>query len=335
MDLVTGATGIVGAHLVSALLASGRSVRAIARDPKKIAHLHQVLAHYGLQEHDISERLELVNVDILDVSAVNECVIGIEHLYHSAAMVSFTPHEKDLMWKVNVDGTGNLINASIATNVKRFCHVSSVASIGRDPNGEMSTENSPFEDAPHVSPYSHTKYHAELEIFRGIAEGLDAFMVNPSVIIGPGLVGQSSMAMVDKVRNGISFYPSGTAAIVDARDVAQALISGSEKARTGERYLLVGEHLPYKELFKTIAEISGTRPAKRVLPHWLLNIAWRLEATRTFFFRSHPFITKHTAHSACSHYRYDNTKAKTELGVEFRTVQKAVENAIKFRNLSA
>ncbi len=166
---------------------------------------------------------------------VLQAVTDIEYVYHTAAMVSFAPHEKEQMWKVNVEGTANLVNAANQQGVKRFCHVSSVAAIGRDPDGELSTEKTEFEEGPQVSPYSYTKYYAELEVQRGIAEGLDGFMVNPSVIVGPGLEDQSSMALIDKVSRGTGFYPSGTAAIVDARDVAEALVVGSTQAKTEKR----------------------------------------------------------------------------------------------------
>jgi len=332
MDLVTGATGIVGAHVVCELLQEGRSVRAIARGHKKTEHLHQVLSHYGLAREQYADRLELIDADILNVSDVSSMVQGIEYLYHAAAMVSFAPHEKELMWKVNVEGTANLVNAASQHGVKRFCHVSSVASIGRHPGGELSNESTLFEEAAHVSPYSYTKYYAELEIHRGIAEGLDAFMVNPSVIIGPGLKDQSSMALVDKVSRGTGFYPIGGAAIVDARDVAHTLIVGSTQAEQGERYLLVGEHTPYKDLFARIAKAAGIKAPTRKISPMILRLAARVESVRNFFFKSTPLVTKYTAHSASSHYRYDNSKAQHELGITFIGIDEALRNALAFRN---
>ena len=332
MDLVTGATGIVGAHVVCELLQQGRSVRAIARSGPKIKHLYSVLNHYGLAESDYTNRLELIDIDIRNVDEVSDAVKDIEYVYHTAALVSFAPHEKNLMWQVNVEGTANMVNAANQNGVKRFCHVSSVAAIGRHPRGEHSTESSPFEEAPHISPYSYTKYYAELEIQRGIAEGLDGFMVNPSVIVGPGLKGQSSMALIDTVSQGTRFYPGGTAAIVDARDVAHALIVGTTKAQTGHRYLLVGEHAPYKELFAQIAQIAGVKAASWQVSPMLLRMAAYIETARNFLFKSKPLVTKYTAHSACSHYRYDNAKAQSELGIHFRGIEEAITNALAFRD---
>lgn len=330
MNLVSGATGIVGAHIVHDLLRRDEHVRAIVRGEEKFLHLRRVLDHYDL-EADRTRLLEVVDVDVLDVSGVRDIMSGVSAVFHAAAMVSFTPHEKDLMWRVNVEGTSNMLNAALEAGVERFCHVSSVASIGRDPEGIPSTEESVFEDAPHVSPYSYTKYHAELEVFRAIAEGLDAFMVNPSIIIGPGRENESSMAMVDKVRQGINYYPSGTAAIVDARDVSQALLLGREKARTGHRFLLVGEHIAYKQLFELISSTAGVAPPQKVIPKWVLDIAAGFESVRSFLFKSKPMVTKYTAHSACSHYHYDNSKAVNELGLSFRGAEEAINNAMAFR----
>jgi len=139
------------------------------------------------------------------------------------------------------------------------------------------------------------------------------------------------MALFDRVSKGTGFYPSGTAAIVDARDVAKALVLGVDKAPTGERFLLVGGHLKYKELFAGIARQAGVSAPKSQVPRWVLALAWRIESVRNFFFKSQPLVTRYTVHSACSDYNYDNTKARTVLGMEFIGVRDSIENAMAFR----
>ena len=246
-------------------------------------------------------------------------------MYHAAAMVSFAPRDRRMLMHVNAEGTANLVNAALERGVQRLCHVSSTAAIGSAPPGVLRHEGLPWAPDAHTSPYALSKYQAELEVYRGIAEGLDAVIVNPCVVIGPGAPGRSSMAMVERVRKGIELYPLGSNAAVDARDVASCMLALMEQGGSGERYLLVGANISYRELFTTLSQAFGTKPPTRVLRAWMLGLAWRLERVRALF-GARPLVTRHTAHSATIRRSYSNTKVQALLGHQFHSVQEMAAN---------
>jgi dihydroflavonol-4-reductase len=194
----------------------------------------------------------------------------------------------------------------------------------------MANEDSEWQRDKHTSPYAVSKAEAELEVQRGIAEGLDAVIVNPCIVLGIGSPGRSSMTMVEHVRKGTRFFPPGSNSVVDARDVAAFSIALMDKGATGERHLLVGENLSYERLFTVITEGAG-RPAPRYrIQPWMLELAWRLERVRTLF-GGRPFITRHTAHSAVTPRSYDAGKAMRITGMRFRNASEAVKEVLSYR----
>lgn len=329
MDLVTGSTGIVGAHVLDALLAQGREVRALLRAGTDTAIVRRILRHYHADGDARFQRIQWAEGDLFDVGALHGAMQGTEHVYHCAALVSFDPRDARKLHEVNVQGTANVVDAALETGVRRLCHVSSTATIGAPPDGQAADESLPFMQDRRSSGYAITKAVAELEVHRGIAEGLEAVLVNPCVVIGPGAPGRSSMTMVERIRKGSRFFPQGGNAVVDARDVASAMTRLITEGACGERYLLVGENLPYQRLFTLIAGSNG-KPAPTVpLPRWALELGWRAEALRTLF-GGRPLITRHTARTGSKDRRYDGSKAEQALGMRFRRAEEAVANVAAF-----
>lgn len=332
MQLVTGATGIVGSHVLLACAERG-AVRALARQGSDRSIVERIFRHYqGSRADQLLSLVEWAEGDILDTDALNEAMRGVRQVYHTAAVVSFAPGDVRTMQKVNVVGTANVVNAALDHGVQRLCHVSSTAAIGEEAPGVARTERSPWEPNAHTSAYSRTKHAAELEVYRGIAEGLDAVLVNPCVILGPGLAGRSSNTLLERLRKGTSFYPPGSNAVVDARDVAHCMLSLMEQGGTGERYLLVGENLSYQRLFTLGGQAFGHKPPSRRLRPWMLNLAWRMEAVRSAITGSRPFITRATANTALNQREYDAGKVRALVGHRFHTAQEAVENVRAFLN---
>ncbi|HRD51773.1 MAG TPA: NAD-dependent epimerase/dehydratase family protein [Flavobacteriales bacterium] len=328
MNLVTGGTGIVGAHVLLELLRAGDSVRALYREGSDRSIVQRIFRHYGHRE--LSDRIEWIEGDVMDVSALADAMHGVDRVYHAAALVSFDPRKGDAMLRSNVQGTANVVNAALEAGVKRLCHVSSTAAIGTPAPGIMGDEALPWSDHKRVSDYSRSKHWAELEVQRGIAEGLEAVIVNPSVVIGPGQWGRSSMTIVDRLRKGTRWYTAGTNAFVDARDVAACMITLMDKGITGERYLLVGENAGYKRLFELLASAFGhPLPRKEVRP-WMLDLAWRAERLRGWLTGASPMVTKATAASSLNKRAYSNAKVKALLGHQFRTLEESVANVVSF-----
>jgi len=331
MHLVTGATGIVGTHVLLECAVRG-PVRAIHRRSSDRSIVERVFRFYRPDADELLARIEWVEADLLDVDGLRTAMQGIGYVFHAAAMVSFAPGDADTMHGVNVTGTANVVNAALECGVKRLCHVSSTAAIGEEPPGVPRTESSAWHSDEHTSAYSLSKYAAEMEVFRGIAEGLEAVFVNPCVVIGPGVDGRSSMTLVERLRRGTRFYPPGTNAVVDARDVAACMLALADRSKSGERYLLVGENISYQRLFLLLSEAFHQAAPNRPLRPWMLQLAWRLEKLRTIFTRSRPFITKATVHSALNQRSYSAAKVEDLLGYRFRDATDAVANVAAFVN---
>jgi nucleoside-diphosphate-sugar epimerase len=327
MDLVTGATGIVGAHVLLECARKG-PVRAIHRAHGDRSIVERIFRHYG-DEGQLS-RVQWQQADVEDVDALSDAMLGIRYVYHAAAIVSFDPRDATAMHRVNVRGTARVVNTALAQGVERLCHVSSTAAIGAAAAGLLRNEELPWAATKRTSAYAMSKYAAELEVQRGIAEGLDAVIVNPCVVLGPGIPGRSSMTLVERLRKGTKWYPPGSNAVVDARDVAACMVRSIERGGSGERYLLVGENIRYQALFGLMAQAFEQPIPDRAIRPWMLQLGWRLEKVRSTLLGSVPLLTAATAHSALIERGYDASKARKELAFEFRSAKDAVENVARF-----
>ncbi|MBP9080993.1 MAG: NAD-dependent epimerase/dehydratase family protein [Flavobacteriales bacterium] len=329
MDFVTGGTGIVGAHVIDALLQRGREVRALLREGSDASIVKRILMHYHADGAARFRRIQWAEGDLFDVDLLREAMQGVQHVYHCAALVSFDPRDGRELQAINATGTGHVVDAALEAGVERLCQVSSTATIGGGMDGGTGDETKPFVADRHTSGYALSKAWAELEVHRGIAEGLEAVLVNPCVVIGPGIAGRSSMTMVERIRKGTRFFPAGSNAVVDARDVATAMTRLITEGATGERYLLIGENLPYRKLFTLIAASAGRPAPSLLLPKWALELGWRAEALRTLF-GGRPLITRNTAGTASRERCYDGKKAEVLLGLRFRAAEEAVHNVAAF-----
>ncbi len=329
MELVTGATGIVGTHLLFELAQRGEVV-AIYREGTDRTIVEKVFRHYSSDASSLLARIHWREADITDMDALSEAMTGITHVYHTAAVVSFDPKDRGAMDRVNIGGTANVVNGALAAGVKRICQVSSIAAIGRASAGVERTETTPWEAEKHTSAYALSKYEAEMEIYRGIAEGVEAVIVNPCIILGPGASGRSSITLVERLRKGTRFYPPGTNAVVDARDVATCMVQLMEKGGNGERYILVGENLPYHRLFKLITSAFGKPEPTMALQPWMLGLGWRFERIRSLLTGSNPLITQATVASSLLSRSYSSVKVKALLGHPFRTAEEAINNVVKY-----
>lgn len=328
MDLVTGGTGIVGAHLLLELLRAGRPVRALHRPSTDRVIVRSIFRHYGHEA--LFERIEWAEGDILDVVALADAMTGAERVFHAAAQVTFDPRRAQELYAVNTRGTAHVVDAALEAGVRRLVHVSSTSAIGKGAPGSIRHEGLAWTDAKDISHYSRSKHLAEMEVARGVAEGLDAVIVNPGVIIGPGLAGRSSMMLMERLRRGTRWYPTGTNAFVDARDVAACMVGLMERGLTGERYLLVGANAGYRELFDLVSRAMGQPLPDRRLRPWMLELAWRAERLRTLVTGGSPLVTRTTAATSMGQRAYSAAKVEALLGHRFRSLEEAVSNTVSF-----
>ena len=215
MDLVTGATGIVGMPVVVKLLSQGQTVRALHRPTSDRA---RVEAAVRTANPESLSRLEWVEGDLTDQASLEDALEGVTRVFHCAALVSFHADDRDALRRINAEGTANLVNAMLHCQTSRLIHVSSVAALGRKA-GQPTDESTLFEEQPGTSAYARSKHRAEMEAFRGAVEGLPGgvVVVNPTVILGPGDYRRSSSALFRVLDRGLSWYPTGSGGYVGCR----------------------------------------------------------------------------------------------------------------------
>lgn len=326
--LVTGGTGLIGNHLLLNLVKSGEKVRAIKRENSNLNPVKNVFAHYGFSE--LFEKIEWVEGDITDIISIEDALDGVTHVYHAAALVSFNPSDKERLYQMNIEGTANVVNACIEKGVKKLCYVSSTAAIGKSKNGKIANEKNDWDEAEVTSNYAISKHYAENEVWRGIAEGLPAVMVNPCVIMGPGDISRSSGTLFGTVKKGLKFYTSGTNAFVDVRDVSDAMVLLMNSEIESERFLLIGENLSFKSLFEKIANSLGVKPPTVLAKGFMVELAWRIEKVKSWITGKAPVVTSESAKSAVSNNQFSNQKMIDATGFKFRTIDEAVANAGAF-----
>jgi nucleoside-diphosphate-sugar epimerase len=271
---LTGATGLVGRWVLTELLAQGVRVRLIARPEAARAELQEFLAVRGWGGAEAAGQIHWQTASLEDGASLEDAVRGCHRVIHCAAWVSFHHRDAAKMYRINREGTGHLVNAMLHEGVLELVHVSSVAALGRSPEG-VTDEESPFEDGPGVSHYARSKFGAELEAWRGQEEGLRVVVLNPGVILGAGDFGRSSAALFDRVHRGLPFYPLGSNGYVAVQDVARAAHLLPASGAWGERFILVSEQVPHRTVLNQLAHALG-RPAPRyALPPWLAGALWR------------------------------------------------------------
>jgi dihydroflavonol-4-reductase len=313
MNLVTGATGIVGLRIVYDLLKRNERVRALKRSSSDMAFAEKVLRFYGAADADLTN-IDWFEGDLLDLFSLEKALEGVNTVYHCAALVSYDPKDEPKLFQVNEGGTKNLVNVCLTSGVETICHISSVAALGVEKEGPT-TEESHWQRDENRSVYGLTKFIAEREVWRAGAEGLNVVVVNPSIILGPSKPDQSSGMLVSMLRKGSKYYPSGGVGLVDVRDVSKACIQAMEQEKFGERYLLNSQNLSFQELLTKAAVTFGNEPPKSKLPNFLLELAWRLGVIgRLFGIKP---ISKETAQSAQRTANYNSSKANNDLGVKF------------------
>ncbi|MCB0843775.1 MAG: NAD-dependent epimerase/dehydratase family protein [Bacteroidetes bacterium] len=313
MILITGATGFLGQHLVDEFLASGYEVRVLVRNAAE-------------RNLPWGKLVEVIDGDILDVLSLGKAVNGVDAVVHSAAMVSFWPKKREELMKVNVEGTANVVNACLDEGVPQLVHVSSIAAIGNSKSPEeFVTENTPWLPEHANSGYALSKRKAEMEIHRGISEGLSsAVMVNPGLIMGKGDWTQGTPKMFSVVDKGLTFYSQGIAGVVGAEDVAKACRLVLEKETShGERFLLAAENIPYQELFQKIAKYLGKKPPSIRIPKGLALFAGKAAEMAAQITQNEPLISSESMRSGMNTRHFDGSKI-TQLGLEYTPVEEVI-----------
>ena len=327
MILVTGGTGLVGTHLLFELCKSGNKVKVLKRSSSNIANVRKVFSYYSSTPDELLKNIAWVDADLLDVYSLTDAMEGVTSIYHCSAIVSFDPRDEEEIMKINVEGTANVVNAALVKGIKKMCHVSSIATIGRSEHLAVFDEKLFWKYSLSQSNYTISKYGAEREVWRASEEGLDVVIVNPSLILGPGNWQQSSSNLFEKGYKGMKFYTEGTNGFVDVRDVALLMVCLMNSDVKNERFILNADNISYRSFFDMLHKQFGKPLSSIKIGKFVSEIAWRLEKIIASFSKSAPRITKETATSAHSKSVFSNEKIKKVFpDFNFITVEKSVKD---------
>jgi dihydroflavonol-4-reductase len=295
--LVTGATGLIGAHVAQALVQRGDDVRVTVRQDAKVGPLAGLGA-------------EVFRADALDRSAMRHALRGVERLFHVAGATRLRAGWRAL-YEANVVGTRIALEEALSAGVERVVHTSAAAAVGPARRGSWADERQAFNAARVGLSYANAKAEAEREALRLCAQGLPVVIVNPAHVLGRGDLDRSSTELVRRfLRREIPVYVDGAVCIVSAKDVARGHVLADERGRVGERYLLGGRNFTNDRLFADLARLSGVEPPALRLPlHAALAMARAAESLP-----GRPSITVQEIRALSQWWAYRSTKAKRELG---------------------
>lgn len=321
---VTGGTGFLGAYILKNLVEKNFRVRALRRSSK--------LPFYIPSE--VFDKVEWVEGDILDVVSLDEAMKGVDSVIHSAAIVSFNRKNRKEMYKVNVEGTENVVNMALENNVRRMLHVSSVAALGRTGKTATIDETKSWEDNSSNTHYAISKHHAEMHMWRGFAEGLKGLMINPSTILGFGDWNQSSCAIFKNAYLQFPWFTKGVNGFVGVEDVAEVIVRLLHSELHQQRFVVSSETISFRELFDMIAEGFNKKKPHREATPFMGEIAWRMELIKSLITGRKALLTRETAKIAHSKTSFSNKAVLDALpGFSFQPLSTVIKKSCeKYQN---
>lgn len=327
MILVTGGTGLVGSHLLYKLLQTNASVKAIYKREHKLDVVKKVFSYYTADVESLYKKIKWIHADITDVPSLEIAFENVDYVYHCAAFVSFEPDKYHLLRKTNIEGTANVVNLCVSHQVKKLCYISSIATIGHHLNPQqLITEETHWNQEDDNSVYAITKYGAEIEVWRGTQEGVDAVILNPGIIIGPGLWNSGgSSSLIKKMYKGMPFYTHGVTGYVDVHDVVNAMILLVQSTIKNERFIAVSENLSFKEFQSQVTTALNVKPASKEATPFILAIGWRLDWLHHLLTGKRRRLSKQMTKSARSITTYDASKLKNALNFEFKPMADSIK----------
>jgi dihydroflavonol-4-reductase len=327
MILVTGGTGLLGSHLLLGLAREHAEVLAVKRPSSSLEEVRKVFGYYtsGADElESLFGRIRWIDADLLDRVEMEQVMEGAEQVYHCAGMVSFQPRDRNKMIQFNTGSTAAVVHACLATGVKKLVHVSSTSAIGRPPEGVPATESMIWTPSKTSTGYAHSKFRSEMEVWRAIEDGLQAVIVNPSIILGSGFWKRGSSSMFNQVAGGLKYAAPGVTGYIGVQDVVRAMTGLMNSDISGERFILSEGDYSYRQVFEMIAHSLGiSRKLKEVTPPLLGNLV-RLDAFASLFTRKRHITSEHLM-AAFGEVRFLSEKVKSAIGIEFTPIDKVIE----------
>lgn len=323
MVLVTGGTGLVGAHLLLHLVENGDAARALYRNAATIEKTKSLFSLYN--KESLFEKVDWIQADIIDISSLEIAFENVEYVYHCAALISFNPKEEGLLRKINIEGTANIVNFCVAKKIKKLCFLSSISALGDlKENEKIITEEAEWNPEKPHSDYAISKYGAEMEIWRGQQEGLNTVIINPVIILGPGFWEQGSGKLFKRVAKGLWFYTKGVTGFIAVPDVVRIAVELMKSEYSNERYTLIAENLDFKDLLDSIADsLNVKRPSMHASP-LMVNILYRIDWFISNILGQKRKLDRATAKASYAKNWYSNEKIKSALATEFLDIHKYI-----------
>ena len=323
MVLVTGGTGLVGSHLLFELSKSQLKIRALYRTKETIENVKTVFSFYTNQVDDFFNRIEWLEADLEDLPKLETAFQGVTHVYHCAALISFDPNDYYKLRKTNITGTANIVNLSVINAIEKLCYVSSIATLGFD--SEKITEETTWNPEDSQSVYAMTKHEAEMEVWRGVQEGVPSVIVNPGVILGPGFFESGSGLLFKRIHKGLKHYTSGVSGYVDVKDVVKGMIYLLNSDYKNERYIMVAENISFLKFLTLISKGLNQNPPQKAVSNFVLSIAWRLDWLTHLLTGKKRKLTKNLCKTLTKKSYYSSDKfLKTNTAFKFKPISEEV-----------
>ncbi len=325
MNLVIGATGIVGSHVVLKLLQNNKPVIACKQPTSDLKKVEKLFSYYNDNAAELFSKIKWVDVDVTDVYSIEAALENIKTVYNCSGFVSFEKKDRKKMFLVNETGAANVVNACLHKKIDALCHVSSVATVNNSDYTLPLNESVFWKSSGKESDYAISKYNGEREVWRGIEEGLNAVIVNPGVILSSGFWDQSSSKLFDACYKGNKFYTDGMAPYIAAQDVAACMLQVTDQRLFNNRYILIEENYSFKEILGKIqTHLKKPKPSINA-GKTILQLAAFLDAFICIFSGKPRQITKPVIYAGLNKQLFSNTKIKAVFDHGFIPVNQAIE----------
>ena len=328
MILVTGGTGLVGSHLIYQLTLENNVIRATHRADSDIERVKLLFKFYSKDFNQLFKKIEWIEADLNNLSQLQDAFKDISFVYHCAACISFDPSRYETLRRVNIRGTANIVNLCIKNKIKKLCHVSSVATLGY--NIKEIDENDYWDGNKHKSAYAISKYGAEMEVWRGVQEGVKSVIINPGVIIGPGFSKSAFGTIIKMVTNKKRFHTCGKTGYVDVRDISNIMIRLMNSKIENERYILVNKNLSYKKVIDMVSSNLGLKNKSTFVSKSKLKIALVFDLVSSKFFNKDRKLSKALCKTLTRNFNYSSKKIKKSLNFEFTSILETFEKSCQF-----
>lgn len=332
MILVTGGTGLVGSHLLYKLTLNSNRIRAIYRENSDLNAVKKVFSYYSVNYGEIFDKIEWVKADITDILELKNAFENVTKVYHCAALISFDPRDYEEMYKINIEGTTNMVNFCIDNKVDKLCFVSSIATLDKSVNSDIINECCEWVSNKNKSDYAITKHGAEMEVWRASQEGVDVIIVNPGVILGAGFWNLGTGELFSKINKGFNFYSEGITGFVSVNDVVKSMIRLMESSIKNDQFVVVAENLSFKTVFSEIAKAFDKKAPKIRITKFMSAILWRVDKIWSFITDSKPKLTKKSAQSLHNKSYYSSDKIIKQLDFKFEKISDSIKSICEFYN---